>query len=83
MYLMGSGMKTDGLSDRSADGRKKSSTDGPSEERERDEGTTAKCPEAAVEDNKGKKRESRITVINNTRFSCTAVAPDMIIKRVW
>jgi len=27
------------------------------EKREKDEGTTAKCPEAAVEDNKGRKIE--------------------------
>ena len=42
--------------------------------RERDERTTAKCPEAAVEDNKGRKRESCITVINNN-VSCPATAP--------
>jgi len=41
--------------------------------RERDEGMTAKCPEAAVEDNKGRKRESRITVIKNT----SAAAPPL------
>src|SRR6218665_1465997 len=41
--------------------------------RERDEGTTAKCPEAVVEDNKGRKRESRITAINNT----SAAAPPL------
>src|SRR6218665_820262 len=43
--------------------------------RERDERTTAKCPEAAVEDNKGRKRASRSSGINKTRCSCTATAP--------
>jgi len=41
--------------------------------RERDERTTAKCPEG--EDNKGMKRESRLSSINNTRCNCTATAP--------
>ena len=45
--------------------------------REREEGTTAKCPEVAVEDNKGRKRESRITVINNTRAAAPPLHHDL------
>src|SRR6218665_3683942 len=42
--------------------------------RERDERTTAKCPEAAGRIIKGG-RESRLSSINNTRCNCTATAP--------
>ena len=47
--------------------------------RERDEGTTAKCPEAAVEDNEGRKkeRESRISVINNTSATAPPLRPGL------
>ena len=40
--------------------------------RERDERMTAKCPKAM---GGGRKRERRITVINNTRCNCTGPAP--------
>src|SRR6218665_600390 len=54
----------------------KGEQDGWTERRERGtKGRQQKCPEAAGGDNKGRKRDSRLSSINNTRCNCTATAP--------